>query len=119
MAKGIFYVETRLSAPEHDAEFNTWYDKVHLPQVVALDGFVSARRLAPVADDGPCVALYEIESDDLQAVIDKLLDAAGRGGLGMSEAMQSDPPPTVLLLEVISEHSVQNNRTAPNAQDND
>ena len=28
----------------HEAEFNDWYDNVHLDEVLALPGFVSARR---------------------------------------------------------------------------
>ncbi|EUA30510.1 hypothetical protein I553_4767 [Mycobacterium xenopi 4042] len=51
--KGILYVESRPSSPDRDAEYNSWYDEIHLPQLMALDGFVSARRLRPVADDGP------------------------------------------------------------------
>ena len=57
MAKGIIYVETRPSAADREREYNTWYDEVHLPELVALDGFVSARRLRPVNGAGPYVAL--------------------------------------------------------------
>jgi len=102
MAQGILYVETRPSSPDREAEYNEWYDQVHLRQVIGLDGFVSARRLAAVNDDGPYVALYEIEAEDLQAVADELMAFAQAGGFDMSESMQSDPMPLVRLLRVIT-----------------
>ncbi|WP_213571227.1 DUF4286 family protein [Rhodococcus sp. USK13] len=104
MAKGIFYVETWPSAPEREADFHTWYDTIHLPEVVALDGFTAARRLSPVNDDGPFVAIYEIEADDLQAVVDNLLEAATNGGLRMSDSLQMDPEPNVRLLRLTTDY---------------
>lgn len=50
--------------PELDAEFNDWYDREHLPERLAIPGFVSARRwqtdLKPGA--GKYLATYELES---------------------------------------------------------
>jgi hypothetical protein len=103
MAKGIIYVETRPSSPDRDQEYNTWYDKVHLGELVALDGIVSARRLRPVDGDGPYVALYEVEADDLQSVLQNLHANAGK--LHISDALQLDPPPAMRLLEVTTEYN--------------
>ena len=103
MAKGIILVESRPSSPDRDQEYNTWYDEVHIPELVALDGFVSARRLRPVEGDGPYVAIYEVEADNLQAVLDNMIASAGR--LHMSDALQLDPPPIMRLLEVTTEYS--------------
>ena len=103
MPRGIFHVESRPVSADREAEYNTWYDEVHLPELLALDGFVAARRLRPVTDDGPYVALYEIEGDDLQAVVDEMIGAAREGRFDMSDAMQMDPPPHFRLLEVTTE----------------
>ena len=97
MARGIILVESWPSSPEREQEYNTWYDEIHLPELVALDGFVSARRLRPVDGDGPYVALYEIEGDNLQAVLDNMIANAGK--LHMSDALQLDPAPIPRLLE--------------------
>lgn len=102
MPKGIIHVETRPSSPDRDREYNTWYDEVHLPELLALDGIVSARRCKPVADDGPYIALYEIEGDDLQAILDNMVASGGK--LHMSDALQMDPPPVFRLLEVTTEY---------------
>jgi hypothetical protein len=31
-------------APEHEGDFNRWYDREHLEERVAIDGFLEARR---------------------------------------------------------------------------
>jgi hypothetical protein len=100
MAKGIIYVETYPSSPEREEEYNTWYDGIHLAELVAVDGIVSARRLRPVNGEGPYVALYEIEGDDLAAVLQNM----SRAKLTMSSALQLDPPPIPRLLEVTTEY---------------
>jgi hypothetical protein len=102
MAKGIILVESRPSSPERDQEYNTWYDEVHRGEIVALDGFVSARRLRPVGGEGPYVAIYEIEGDDLQAILDNLIASADQ--LDISDALQLDPAPIPRLLETTTEH---------------
>jgi hypothetical protein len=103
MAKGIMIVETRPSSPDREQEYNAWYDEVHIPELLALDGIVAARRLRPVDGDGPYVALYEIEGDDLRAILDNMIANAGQ--LHMSDALQLDPRPIPRLLEVTTEHS--------------
>lgn len=59
------------SPPEgvSDEEFNRWYD-AHLPEILSVPGFVSARRfrLVPVVQDVEVqvpgyLALYELEGD--------------------------------------------------------
>ena len=102
MAKGIILVESRPSSPDRDQEYNSWYDEVHLGELVALDGFVSARRLRSVDGEGPYVALYEIEGDNLQAIVDNMVANAGQ--LHMSDALQLDPAPIPRLLETTIEY---------------
>jgi hypothetical protein len=103
MAKGVMLVETRPSSPDREQEYNTWYDEVHIPELLALDGIVGARRLRPVDGDGPYVAIYEIEGDDLQAILDNMTANAGR--LSMSDALQMNPRPIPRLFETTTEHS--------------
>jgi hypothetical protein len=101
MAKGIMYVESRPSSPEREQEYNAWYDEVHLPELLALDGIVSARRLRPVDGQGPYVAIYELEGEDLQAILDNMIANAGQ--LHMSDALLLDPAPIPRLLQTTTE----------------
>ena len=102
MPKGILYVESRPRSASHLAEYHAWYSDTHLREVLGVAGFVSARRFAPVGDDGPFVAIYEIEADDLQAAVKSLREASSKGAVQASDVMQMDPPPTIRLFETIA-----------------
>src|SRR5215212_9706989 len=59
--------------PGGEAEYNEWYNTVHLQDLVKLPGIKAAQRykLAPIsAADGKqkYLALYEIETDDVSKV---------------------------------------------------
>ena len=51
--------------PAHEAEFNRWYDREHLVERVAIDGFLEARRY--IAHDGSpkYLSLYSTETFDV------------------------------------------------------
>jgi hypothetical protein len=102
MAKGIMLVESRPSSPDREQEYNTWYDEVHIPELLQLDGIVGARRLRPVDGQGPYVAIYELEGDDLQAILDNMIANAGR--LHLSDALLLDPAPVPRVFETTTEH---------------
>lgn len=113
MAKGLFYVETWPSAPEREAEYHQWYDTVHLQDVCSVEGFVAARRFAPVDGKGPYIAMYEIEADDLEAAVERLLAAFDAGTYQISDAIQTDPPPETRLLRLTTTLDT----TTPNGSD--
>ena len=72
MAKWLLVVETNCADTAREAEFNEWYDKTHLPDVLETPGFVSATRYEntePAAGKAKFLATYEIETDN----IDKLM----------------------------------------------
>mgnify|MGYP001821905945 CR=1 FL=1 len=75
-------------------EYNDWYQNVHLGELVALEGFKSARRfrLARSLVEGetfPYLAIYEIETGDINAVLQNLIGVAESDGLTMSEAIDT------------------------------
>jgi len=112
MTKATLVVYTNPSDPVREQEYNSWYDEVHLPEVLALEGFVAATRFR-LADAGieagaqvphRYLALYEVESEDLQTTLDALV--AGAATMQMSDALQMDPLPVTVLFEQISERVV-------------
>ncbi|MYR06790.1 hypothetical protein GTV32_10950 [Gordonia sp. SID5947] len=104
MAKGALLVESRASSPERAEEFGKWYAEVHIPEVLALEGFVSGRLMKQLDGDGSFISYYEIEADDLTDVAKRLSAAARDGSITMSDSMQMDPPPAMRFLEVTAEH---------------
>lgn len=51
--------------PEHEAEFNRWYEREHIPERMAIPGFLSARRYRAIEGEPKYLALYELESPDV------------------------------------------------------
>jgi hypothetical protein len=75
VAKGLMTAWTHI-APEHEAEFNKWYDGEHVRQIVALPGFVLGRRYAVDGARPKYLAWYDTHDEkagsgpDLQRAID-------------------------------------------------
>ena len=69
---------------DRDDELNAWYDGEHLPDVLAVPGFVRATRyVAQPSVHGELpeykyLAIYEIEADNLDGAL-KALSSAARG----------------------------------------
>ncbi|MCA6118441.1 hypothetical protein J6524_26720 [Bradyrhizobium sp. WSM 1738] len=59
--KGMLLTSMNID-PVHEAEFNRWYDREHIEERVAIDGFLEARRY--VAHDGnpKYLSLYSTET---------------------------------------------------------
>jgi hypothetical protein len=93
MAKYTFVVLTN-PTPGKEAEFNEWYNKVHIPDVLNVPGFVAAQRFkladAQFGDserDHRYLALYEIDSDDVQACLNELQKRVGSADMEISDAI--------------------------------
>ena len=48
--------------PEHEADFNRWYDREHLIERVAIDGFLEARRYIAGQGSSKYLCLYSTET---------------------------------------------------------
>jgi len=51
--------------PSDEAEFNRWYDREHLEERVAIDGFLEARRFVAHQGSPKYLSLYSTESFDV------------------------------------------------------
>jgi hypothetical protein len=61
---GLLAVWTDI-APEAEAEFNEWYNKEHIPQLLDVPGFLTGRRYQAVEGKPRYIALYELSSVDV------------------------------------------------------
>jgi len=80
------YLMIAQSAPLEGCEqaFNDWYQNTHLPDVVAIDGFIRAQRYQVGAhisgtEPLPYLTIYEIEAESAGAARQSLIDAAMAG----------------------------------------
>jgi hypothetical protein len=53
--------------PEHEAEFNDWYNNEHIPALAAVPGVLCARRFRATSANRKYVALYHLVSPEVQA----------------------------------------------------
>jgi hypothetical protein len=90
--KGILLVQSRpASADEADA-YHQWYDETHLPEILGVDGFVSARRFAAV-DGDTFLVVYEVaDVDEAKAA---MAERRSAGSMSRPVGVQLDPPPDV------------------------
>ncbi len=70
---------------------------------VAVEGYVSARRYAPVEGYGPHVVVYELEGDP-QAARENITAASASGKLQMSDTLCMEPTPEMRVMRLVSEH---------------
>jgi hypothetical protein len=52
-------------APEHEVDFNAWYDEEHIPALGAVPGVLSARRFRATAGGPRYVALYHLTGPEV------------------------------------------------------
>ncbi|NBB51166.1 hypothetical protein GVN24_23065 [Rhizobium sp. CRIBSB] len=73
---------------DRDEEFNHWYDKQHLPDVMSVPGFVSAERLTCLGEgQHRYMAIYEIETDDIGSVLAEFGKRPGTDLMPLSDAL--------------------------------
>jgi hypothetical protein len=86
--RAVLIVFTQPASPEQEDEYNEWYDNVHLADVTTLiPGIVAARRyrssdlmrLPGDYGDFDYMAIYEIDTEDLEETVAALKNARPSG----------------------------------------
>ena len=91
MTKGILVVQSKPRSPDELTEFHRWYDEVHIPEILAVTGFRTARRFQ-AADGESYLAVYEV--DDVDGAKAAMAEAGAAGKMTRPTGVQLDPPPT-------------------------
>jgi epsilon-lactone hydrolase len=102
------YVVLTRAVPGREAEFDRWYDERHLADVLRIPGIISARRFNLVyqkttnleAPPWRSLAIYEIEADDPQAVMNAISSVSGTEVMPLTEALNKDG-----MIQLIAEPS--------------
>lgn len=94
MKKWVFIVESNCTDPDREADFNEWYNNIHLPDMLELPAVLRVDRyenIDPEDGEGKYIAMYEMESDDIQKTMDDTAQhvqaLTGRGR--MSDLLQA------------------------------
>jgi hypothetical protein len=100
MAKSLLFVESTPEAPDRVEEYHRWHERVHVPEMLAIDGFVSARRWK--TDGESFVTLYEIDAD-IDTARTNLRAALDDGRMSKPVAVQTNPPPVMRYMSLVNE----------------
>jgi hypothetical protein len=105
MKTALLLAYVQPASPADEAEFNRWYDDVHIPQLVdRVPGVVSARRFqysddqfegAPVPAN-PYLTLYELDASDLADTIAEIGKALTDGSLELTTTLDAETSPAVM-----------------------
>ena len=105
------------AVPGREAEFDRWYTERHVPGVLGTPGFKSAQRFELAAtqvtpNPGPhrYVTIYEVETSDIQAVLDELTARRAAGKIARSDDIAPDAIAYVLqpITDMIRAHTASN-----------
>src|ERR1700751_1221724 len=83
------------SVAGREDEFNRWYDERHVPDLLAVPGFVSAQRFALTDANGRVkrgwtyLAMYERETDDPDALMAEVRSRLGTEAMPVSDTLDS------------------------------
>jgi hypothetical protein len=71
-----------------EEEFNDWYDKVHLPDMLKVPGVISGERFVNVFPAAhKFIAIYEVETESLEALAAEIQTRAGTDRMVVSDAL--------------------------------
>ena len=81
--------------PGREQECDYWYQNVHLPELMQLPGFYAGQRFKlahamMVEEPYQYMAVYDIETDNIEAVMAELVAAADSGVLDMSDSLDRE-----------------------------
>lgn len=107
MAKYTFIVMTNPVAGK-EAEYNDWYNRHHIPDVLNVPGFSCAQRfcLADTQFGGgrsrpyKYLALYEIETDDLAGTLKELRARGGTAEIVATDTLDTSSIETFIFTPV-------------------
>jgi hypothetical protein len=90
-----------------EAEFDDYYENIHLDEVLATTGWESAQRFVLTDEIGqkcplPYLALYEVEADDPKAIIRKMNET--RAQRQQSDALNRKTAAVWVFSETGSQH---------------
>jgi hypothetical protein len=109
MARGIYLVFSKPVSPERDAEYNEWYDNVHVPDCLKVPGWMSATRYVRSDAGGPqdsdplegrrYLTVYDFEAASLGDPLDAVKTVSAQGAIKISDAIEMKPRPLTVLFE--------------------
>lgn len=80
-----------------DAEYNDWYNRRHIHDICDIPGVISGKRfeassVSPQPQPSQYIAIYEIDAEDPNLVLEELKRRSRSGMMEMSDALDTETP---------------------------
>jgi hypothetical protein len=93
MTKFVMVVASSPHAGRDD-DYTDWYDNVHIPELCTIPGIMSGKRYAAVPSPNPVpgqyLAIYDVETDDINSVLTEMGRRAVAGEMSQSNALDRE-----------------------------
>lgn len=100
MVKSLLIVESTPSTPRETDAYHRWHELIHIPEMLRVEGFVSARRCRTGGE--AFLTIYDIDTDVTTAQANiRAAQAAGR--FSEPVAVNREPGPFLRYVSLISE----------------
>ena len=88
-----------------EADYESWYDDTHIPDMLQVPGFVAAQRFRIVKNvvgetNFPFCTIYELEADSADAALGAMFGAMQGGKMQMSDSVDPDKAQGFICEEV-------------------
>jgi hypothetical protein len=106
VANAIFVAMSN-ALPGREDDLEEWYGTTHVPEVCAIDGFLSARGFRVAGEAGgpegfSYLCVYEFEPGaDPAEVVARLMETVKAGTLTRTDSMAYDPMPRSFIFDVL------------------
>jgi hypothetical protein len=97
----MLLVESRPAAPELVEDYHKWHEEIHIPEMLSVEGFLSARRWQTESGES-FITLYEIDTD-VDTARANLKAALQSGRMTRPVVVQTEPPPVQRYLMLVSD----------------
>ncbi len=73
-----YYIVKSNPLPNKETEFNRWYDEIHIPEVLEVDGVLSAKRMElaeqqlMAQQNHRYMAVYELDSSAVEQTLENI-----------------------------------------------
>ena len=100
MAKHLVVVKSK-AVDGREADFEAWYNGIHLGEVLALPGFITGQQFRYGPDGAPFThfAVFDVESDDIEATLVGLGEAFASGSMTLTDALDVNTAPESLVFQ--------------------
>lgn len=80
-----------------DAEYNDWYNRRHIHDICDIPGVISGKRfeassVSPQPQPSQYIAIYEIDAENPNLVLEELKRRSRSGMMEMSDALDTETP---------------------------